>query len=349
MKAMERANHLRLIEQLDLPPTDPPFEIAAERYLSPTQLDRERPLFRGPRIATIASAIAPGSCVPIGSAIVVRDAGGELRAFENACRHRGTRLVDAPCAAKAFVCPYHGWTYDATGALIHVPHEATFAGLDRHARGLVPVPVAERHGLVWLGGEPAAELDGDLAAIGFDRHVVWRTARVTRRCNWKLVVEAFLDGYHIRVLHRDSIYRFFLDAQSTAEAAGPHIRAISGRRTMREGGEELRALATPSYLVFPATVIIEHPDFVSILALSPIAPELTEWTHTMVIPAERVGEVDHWNRSWQLIEEMVFQREDLWVCEQIQQSLSARSTDRLLFGSLENAIGWFHASIDRMT
>ncbi len=342
---MERATHLRLIQQLASPAVVPSFEVPAERYRSADQLARERPLFRGPRIATISSAIAAGSCVPIDDTLIVRAADGTLHAHKNACRHRGTRLVDVPCAAKAFVCPYHGWTYDLDGSLIHVPHEATFVNLDRGARSLVAVPVTERHGLVWLGGEPAAELAGDLAAIDFGRHVVWQTARVTRRCNWKLVVEAFLDGYHIRVLHRDSIYRFFRDAASVAEPAGPHIRAISARRDPT--GDEPRDRATPSYLVFPATVIIEHPDFVSIIALAPLAPELTEWTHTMVIPAERAAETAHWTRSWELIEETVFQREDLWVCEQIQRSITSGATDHLMFGSLENAIRWFHESIDQ--
>ena len=70
---------------------------------------------------------------------------GVVRGLANACRHRATRLVDAPCASRTLVCPYHGWTYDLTGALVHVPHAGAFAAADR--RDLPVLPVTERHGV----------------------------------------------------------------------------------------------------------------------------------------------------------------------------------------------------------
>jgi phenylpropionate dioxygenase-like ring-hydroxylating dioxygenase large terminal subunit len=355
---MERANHERLIERLRRGEAmdAPVFEIPADRYRSTEQLAQERPLFALPRILTASSAIPAGAVMPYDepgfSGILARGTDGVLRGFTNACRHRATRLVDAPCAAKALVCPYHGWTYDLSGALIHAPHAATFGAACEH-RDLHALPIAERHGLVWLGGDPTAHLDAldaDLAALGFADHVVYRAASVPRRCNWKLVMEAFLDGYHIRTLHRDSIYRFFLDAQSMAEPVGPHVRAISGRRALREAPADLsttdlRLLATPSFLVFPATTIITHPDFVSIISLTPRAPDVTEWRHLMLVPAARASETEHWDKSWDLIESTVFQREDLWVCEQIQRGLEAGTAEPLLFGALEAPIAWFHAAL----
>jgi glycine betaine catabolism A len=373
---VERSQVLRLTERLraelaagpagDAPAADALFTVPAARYRDAAWCERERAaLFRGPRIVAASASLGVGACEPIdradaAGAIVARGPDGALRAFANSCRHRGTRLVDAPCTARALVCPYHAWTYDLTGALIHVPHAAAFPGLDPARRGLVPRQAIERHGLVWLGGAADAEpdVDGylgelgpDLAALALDRHVVWRRARATRRCNWKLVIEAFLDGYHIRVLHRDTIYRFFLDAAASAEAAGPHVRAVTGRRALQGAprdlsGADLRQLVTPSLLLFPSTVIIEHPDFVSILTVAPRAPDLTDWDHMMLVPAERAGEAEHWTRSWDLIEEGVFQREDLWVCEQAQRGLDAGATDELLFGGLEQAARWFHGAID---
>jgi phenylpropionate dioxygenase-like ring-hydroxylating dioxygenase large terminal subunit len=354
---MERATMLRFTEALRAghqPVDEPVFTVPAAVYRDGERWERERAMLaKAPRIVAASSEIAAGSCIPIdvpgASAILARTADGTLRGFANACRHRATRLVDAPCT-KAITCPYHAWTYDLAGALIHVPHERTFGGLDLATRGLAPVPVGERAGLVWLG-EPPAELAGDLAALGLDRHVVWKRARAVRRCNWKLVVEAFLDGYHIRVLHRDSVYRFFLDAAVVAERRGPHIIAMTGRRALTEApaelaGAELRTLATPSYLVFPATTIVVHPDFVSIIIVHPLAPDLTEWEHTMLVPADRAGEVEHWQRSWTLIEEGVFQREDLWVCEQAQRAISAGAADELVFGTLEAPARWFHTALE---
>jgi Rieske 2Fe-2S family protein len=374
---MERAQILRLTERLRAalaaggaagalhasarePGERAPLAVPIARYRDPAWCARERAaLFGGPRIVEASAALGPGACAPIdradvGAAIVARGPDGVVRAFANACRHRGTRLVDAPCTGKALICPYHAWTYDLTGALIHVPHQGAFPGLLPAHRGLAPRPVVERHGLVWLGEGVdgyLGEVGPDLAALALDRHVPWRRARATRRCNWKLVIEAFLDGYHIRVLHRASIHRFFLDAASIAEPAGPHVRAITARRALREAPEDLSGadlpqLVTPTLLLFPSTIVIRHPDFVSILTVAPLAPDLTDWDHLMLIPADRAGEVEHWTRSWALIEEGVFQREDLWVCERAQRGIDAGATDEMLFGGLEIGVRWFHAALD---
>jgi phenylpropionate dioxygenase-like ring-hydroxylating dioxygenase large terminal subunit len=349
---MQRSHALRLIDQLRTAGSSsaPPFEIAADRYRSQAWFEHERPLFELPRIVTTSSAILPGACVPVGTALLVRDAGGTLRAFANACRHRGTRLVADACAAKALVCPYHGWTYDLAGSLIHVPHAEVFAGTEA-GRDLRALPVAEHHGFVWLGPDAAGligDLAADLAALGADQLVPFRTSQTRRRCNWKFLVEAFLDGYHLRTLHRDSVYRFFIDAASVAEQVGPHIRAITARRALQAAPSgdlaDPRALVTPSLFVFPATTIVEHPDFVSVLTAHATGPEHTEFEHLMLVPAARAGEIEHWTKSWDLIEGAVFQREDQWVCEEMQHGLDA-GTESLLFGGLEHGVSWFHAAI----
>lgn len=343
---------------------EPLFAVPAECYRDAGVLERERAaLTAAPRVVAAASALAPGAWLPVDlpgtSLLLARDADGTVRGFRNACRHRGTRLVDAPCAAaKAIACPYHAWTYDLAGRLIHLPHAAAFPGIDPADRGLAPLPVVERHGLIWLGTDVDAHLGAlgaDLAALDLDRHVLWRRGRARRRCNWKLVIEAFLDGYHIRVLHRDSVYRFFLDAMSVAEPVGPHIRALTARRALRDAPTDvdalspsaLRLLATPSLLVFPFTTVVEHPDFLSIMVAEPIAPDITDWDHLMLVPADRIHETELWDRSWQLIEEGVFQSEDLWVCEQAQRSIATGDTTELTFGALEFPVQWFHAALAR--
>ena len=70
--------------------------------------------------------------------LIVRGDDGELRGFLNVCRHRGTRVEPAPCGEKkAFVCPYHAWSYGRTARCSAIPHERGFAGIDRETRGLV--------------------------------------------------------------------------------------------------------------------------------------------------------------------------------------------------------------------
>jgi len=189
MKSMERSTHRRLTEQLRTGvPAAEPFAVPAERYRDPAWLAREATLFRAPQIVAAASALAPGACLPVDrpgrSVIVARDHDGSLHAYANACRHRATRLVDAPCAAKAHVCPYHGWTYDLRGTLIHVPHAESFGGR-AEGRDLVQVAIEERHGLIWLGDGVAdylGALDADLASLGLAGTTLWRAAATPRRC-----------------------------------------------------------------------------------------------------------------------------------------------------------------------
>ena len=335
-----QAEHVRaLVERLREhgPLVGEPFELTTDRYRSQAWFDREAPLREMPRIIAASSQIARGACMPIGTALLVRDQEGVLRGFANACRHRGARLIDKPCAAKAFVCPYHGWTYGLDGALLHVPHPEAFAGAEAN-RDLRALPISEHHGLVWFGADAEqhiAPIADDLAALRAETMVVFRSSVTRRRCNWKFLVEAFLDGYHIRTLHRDSIYRFFVDSASLAESAGNHIRAISARR---DGN------VTPSLFVFPATTIVEHPDFTSILTPHARSAELTDLEHVMLVPAERSTEIEHWQKSWDLIDGMVFQREDQWVCEEIQLGIES-GTEQLLFGKLEHAVRWFHDAL----
>ena len=329
----------------------------ASRYRDPARLARELAAFAAPRPVLASTALEPGACAPVDGigapALVVRGQDGVVRAFANSCRHRAMRLRSEPGTLKALVCPYHGWTYDLAGALIHVPHAEAFGECPH--RDLRARPVSERHGSIWLAGEPApwkgstttSASSAPISPLELGAHVPWRSSRVTRACNWKLIIEAFLDGYHLRVLHRDSIYRFFIDAASVPEPVGPRIRAVSARRPLREAppvtlASELAELGTPSFVIFPGSVIICHPDSISLLSLVPVAPDSTIVEHTLLVPAARKHDAAHWDRTWAMIDDAVVQREDLWACEQIQRGLD----DELLFGALESAVRWFHASLD---
>src|SRR5260370_5532444 len=84
--------------------------------------------------------------------LVVRGTDGVLRAFLNVCRHRSATVEQKPCGAnkRAFVCPYHGWSYDLTGKLVGITDGAWFGEVDRSTHGLRPLAVAERCGLVFV-------------------------------------------------------------------------------------------------------------------------------------------------------------------------------------------------------
>src|SRR4029079_6463562 len=91
--------------------------------------------------------------------LVVRVGDGRLNAFLNVCRHRGAKVATGSGSGKRlFVCPYHAFTYDLTGRLTKLPAEG-FRGLACADHSLVPLPVAELHGLIWVQATPGADLD----------------------------------------------------------------------------------------------------------------------------------------------------------------------------------------------
>ncbi len=224
----------------------------------------------------------------------------------------------------------------------------------------MPAYAEVRHGFVFLKLTPFSAkdhlggVDRDLEELGLGSYCAYRKRTREVRGNWKLIVDAFLDGYHIRHLHRDTVYRFFIDSAAEAERVGPHIRAVTARRTLRDasseeiGASDLRKLVTPSHVVFPNVVLIFHPDYTSVLRLEPLAPDRTRFHHRMLVPRLPQGEAEelHFNRSFELIDEGVFAKEDLAVVEAMQRGIAASPGEKLLFGDLEKAALWFHESID---
>lgn len=343
--------------------------IPVAHYQDPARLSRERQqLFRKLPIPLAATAELgePGATLVREldgvSLLLVRDKDGAVRGFKNSCRHRGTRLTQKDCVAKAFVCPYHGWAYGLDGGLRHVPHLQAFPTLDIATSGLVPVPVQERHGLVWVALDPSAldvaahlgELDDELPALSLHSHYAAQRVTCEQRGNWKMLMEAFLEGYHIRNLHRTTIYPYFFDASGLSERSGRHIRHASVRRTAAEvaqdpalGGRPLRELATYVYVLFPCTVLIFHPDWTSHVVVQPLAPDRFLWSHTQLIPTKPETEKAqaHFARSFALIEGQVFQREDLHAIAEMQEGLKTDANVGLRFGLLETPALWLHDGI----
>ena len=82
---------------------------------------------------------------------MIRGGDGQVRAFANVCRHRGSRLVDGTGGcARRLTCPYHAWTYAADGRLVGVPQREDYPGLDPAALGLIPVELEAWHGFLFV-------------------------------------------------------------------------------------------------------------------------------------------------------------------------------------------------------
>ncbi|MDE2620199.1 MAG: aromatic ring-hydroxylating dioxygenase subunit alpha [Sphingomonadales bacterium] len=217
--------------------------VPAADYTCPALFEQERSrLFRRLPLLLAASAElrAPGDFktmhiagVPV---LVVRGRDGQARAFLNSCTHRGSPVAAGCGSARRFVCPYHGWTFDAAGSLIGVASPEDFGAVDKAAFGLRAFPTVERAGLVWAILDPASPhdlgallggIDGVLGGFGLEHWSVVQS-RAIAGPNWKLAFDAHLEFYHLPVLHRES---FGPDRSNRALyfAYGPHQRLISPR------------------------------------------------------------------------------------------------------------------------
>jgi phenylpropionate dioxygenase-like ring-hydroxylating dioxygenase large terminal subunit len=145
------------------------------------------------------------------SALIVRGENGEIKAFYNACMHRGTQLrsPDTCGFAKQFTCPFHGWTYALDGALVDVPDRWDFPHVGDSTHNLEAMSVGVFAGFVWVNFDPAAApldeyvgvLKDHFASFPFEDRYIETHVRKKLPCNWKAAVEAFLEAYHVRETH----------------------------------------------------------------------------------------------------------------------------------------------------
>jgi phenylpropionate dioxygenase-like ring-hydroxylating dioxygenase large terminal subunit len=348
--------------------------LEVHRYTSPSQLEAEqRVLFRKlPIVVGRESDLPePGSYFTHDAAgiplLLTRDSGGVVHAMLNVCRHRGTRLVtEEQGSAKAFVCRYHAWTYDISGKLGHVPVARCFSSLDseRAESGLVELPCESRHGFLWVLPTPGAELDmarwlgdfdDDLTSFGLAEHVVFRRHTVTRAANWKLVMDAFLEGYHVKSLHQRTLSRFFRE-DVVVDMSGAHVRSVGARKNLGELAEaprdqwDVRTCATVFFTLFPNSILVFHPETVSHVAVFPRGLGEVTFVHTMLAPRQPANDEHRaaLDKTWELIDHKVFGEEDLAIAESIQSVLGAGAQRTFRLGSLEYPIRFFHDAIDRV-
>lgn len=199
--------------------------------------------------------------------LATRAADGRFRAFANVCRHRGTILEDAPRGERTrFVCPFHAWTFDNKGALIGVPKAEHFGDIDKACLGLIELPAAERHGLLWVHPKADGTLDVPGLLAGLDQEFeTWDFGRLVHMgedtyetaMNWKLAIDTFGETYHFEKLHRDTLAQVFYGNVQAYDTYGRNhrmvlcVRSIDQMRSMPESEWTVTMGAFPVYYLFP--------------------------------------------------------------------------------------------------
>lgn len=339
------------------------------RYTDPQRLAAEQALLRRTPLAlTFASKLAqPGDYVTHDLAglpiLLLRDAGGELQAFLNVCRHRGAKLVweRGGCGKRAFTCPYHAWSYDLSGRLRGIPHEAGFAGLDKAQHNLVRLPVAEAFGLVFVLPEPRDDYDftgflagvkADLDSFGLGSHVLYDEREIGLKCNWKVVIEGGLETYHVQHAHKRTIAPMFADNVAVTDRLEPHARLYFTKRNAAELGDDLsgrsvRDYGNPLYFIFPNLIVLVQPDHATVMTVFPQGTDNCIVQGGALIPQPPATEkaVAYWDKNVKIFWDAL--DEDFQMGQAIQAGFRAGANTHVTFGRFEQACAWFHDSLDK--
>ncbi|HZN83895.1 MAG TPA: SRPBCC family protein [Mycobacterium sp.] len=343
-----------------------------QNYLDPIRFTHELEMLRSFPSVYLPSAAIPNAGdhaerVTFGVPLFgVRGKDGRARVFRNSCRHRGMALVEGPGCSHALVCRYHGWTYRLDGTLSHVPHPEAFPDLDMPTRGLVEVDSREVDGLIVIGPlSPESGRDTDTAMAALTDGSPWRDKLLPaerlfavrpalRDMNWKVLVEQFLEGYHIRTTHKDTFFPIQYDDLNVVEAFGPNSRItfpyknIERLRDRPESTWNVGHRVTYVYHLFPNVMVATFPNQVLVITIDPIDVDHTTVTiYAMVTPhvAERVSaNPEDAAGARNLLNEGGV--EDNEMSEGVQRGLHAGANTFVEFGTHESAIGRFHATLD---
>jgi len=348
----------RILDHIDQKTTD----LAPETWREPVLNYRSEARFRDELalLQSYPSAFCPSAALPTAGSYVARNAAGtpilavrgndgRVRAFRNACRHRGTELVQGSGCQLAFTCRYHGWTYALDGRLRHVPHEHGFPGLDKDARGLVEVTAEEAQGLVFVTQETPPR-DARPAAlpplIGSDFRFVGG-GEIEMPVNWKIFVEGFLEGYHIRTTHPKTFYPLQYDNVNVVERFGDHNRiafpyqAIERQRAVAPA-QRSAGMLTYVYHLFPNAMVATFPGRIVMAVSDPIAVDRTRLVTYLLTNLDAKG-----GEAQSLLEKgrdfvNAGANEDQEMACAIQRSLASEANEFFEFGLFEGAIVHFH-------
>lgn len=356
-------------------PLDTANGLPNAHYIDPAVFDEEKHalLFsQWAGLAVAADVPDPGDAVPLtflgAPLLLIRDKDGEVRVFQNICRHRGMILVDSPRKIEGAIrCPYHSWCYSTKGALVSTPHvggpgQNTHPAIKRSELGLIEVRSHVWRDVVWINVSGDAPEFEDAMSHIIER---WREfdlplyhgghgSRFTLelKTNWKLAIENYCESYHLPWIHPGLNSYSRLEDHYHIEEPG----AFSGQGTMvyrqltNEDGDKFPDFADvgakwneqAEYIaVYPNVLLGTHRDHAFAIILEPQGPEKTvEHVHLYYSePAADEGLKARNTQLWRTVFE-----EDIFVVEGMQKGRHVAQFDGGRFSPvMDSPTHCFHA------
>lgn len=350
-------------------------DIPGMRYVDPSflALERDRMWRRAWLYAGHADQCAkPGTWfltrntgAPI---VVVRDLAGEVRAFYNTCQHRGAPLVTEQSGeGRGFVCGYHGWSYTFEGKLVAIRDKRDFVDLDFACRSLVLVRCEMVGNLIFINedsdAQPLREHLGPMAdeldqyQLGKLRFVDSRSYEVG--CNVKVLLDAFLEVYHLKSIHQNTVDRF-LDYRGMFVTLWPHGHSRMITPNRRPDWKDPGTIGMPkiatvtripadnnvSYSIYPNFIMPASDSGIPMLQFWPVSDTTCRVVSTWIAP-DYDAENPHpkWEARLSNWERILY--EDLQYAPQIQESLQSRGFRGMPLNYQERRLYHWHEELDR--
>lgn len=296
--------------------------------------------------------------------VVYRNEHGELNALHNICRHRGMQLVEGKGKLKrTIICPYHDWTYSQTGELKSMPKQKQdFVGVDKACLSLKPAQAGIWRGMIWVHPDPNAitlseyfaPMAQHLAPYDVESLVEAKDYIIeeTIDANWKLVVENYIDHYHLAQLHAGTLAmydhkraefgfageHFYFWEPLTKDYHADITKNAPYPMLMDKNDARLGAWVP---MLFPCIGLAETESSWSVFQITPLSVNKTQVVIRSKVKAcsmmayfkQASASCSYWQRKvkgkYQNVDESHalgsgdFMKEDIYVCEQLQKSLAS--------------------------
>jgi phenylpropionate dioxygenase-like ring-hydroxylating dioxygenase large terminal subunit len=294
------------------------------------------------------------------SVAVVRLADGSVTAWHNVCQHRGAWLVEGAghCARGRIRCPWHGFGYDLDGTLRTVPLRDSFDESLLVGMRTPRVRATEWAGWVWLTLSPDTPelldylgvIGEQLAGYGLDGFTTKYRHSVRLRANWKIVVDAFNETWHVPFTHKDTLGGIIGWRDAALKIASPHswmtlpVRGL----TDKVGGDDPRRSHICHYLAFPNTIFSCFPTHLQMWSAWPVSVEETLLCAYEVVGPTPEGMTDEqWaranERDWKHFLDVLVEDSD--VIDGFAKVTRSRGFHRVMFNTAESRLTAFHAEI----
>jgi choline monooxygenase len=299
------------------------------------------------------------------SLIVMRGADDKIRAFVNACRHRGTKLLDGTGQCEAVACPYHGWTYNQDGSLRSFNAMGEARNLDPKDYGLLEVKLETWQGFIFInfdqGCAPLKQSLGNFAehteSYNWSEMVTVRHRETVIKTNWKSYVENSMEPIHLPLVHKKSIGHVFASGKAGWRFThGPewsimHTITDKSRAILPgdDGFERLPGLKGTAadgaqYIHFnPCTTIGGDLDCMWFKNMQPVGPHMVRNIAAFCFPKSALERPDfdriiqNYYRRFDLVID-----EDNWVAERQFEGLTNPLTPTGRFSHFEENVHWFN-------